>query len=171
MRAAVLSPESITSTFRCERFTCRHRQGGWSIVVSGSDDRSAWKEVGRYTGTDFPGRHEDGPGFTVPIEVPQPVQFPFLSRGVFRGRREVVGRGEVTLSDQGHEVHVAGPDVFSSAWMSAGSGEEWVSIDLGARVHVRSSGLVVDSARCRRNPSDFRGWRACGTYYRRCRIQ
>ena len=34
--------------------------------------------------------------------------------------------------DKGKEVRVAGPDIFSSAWMSAGSGEEWVSVDLGA---------------------------------------
>ncbi len=39
---------------------------------------------------------------------------------------------DVDLSDKGQPVYVAGPQVFSSAWMSAGSGEEWVAVDLGA---------------------------------------
>src|SRR6185437_3271610 len=38
---------------------------------------------------------------------------------------------ELALSDKGQPVRVAGPDVFSSAWMSAGTGEEWVYVDLG----------------------------------------
>ena len=107
--------------------------GGWSIVISGSDDRATWKEVGRFNGTEFPAQHESGPAFSEAIEFPAPVSFRSY-RVVFSGAGvrswEV---GEVTLLNHGHELKVAGPEVFSSAWMSAGSGEEWVSIDLGAR--------------------------------------
>ena len=39
---------------------------------------------------------------------------------------------ELALFDKGQRVRVAGPDLFASAWMSAGSGEEWVYVDLGA---------------------------------------
>ena len=42
------------------------------------------------------------------------------------------GVAELALFDKDQEVRVAGPDIFSSAWMSAGSGEEWVYVDLGA---------------------------------------
>jgi hypothetical protein len=107
--------------------------GGWSIVISGSDDRTAWKEVGRFSGTEFPGQDEDGPGFTEPIEFPMPVSFrsyrvEFAGAGV-----RSWGVGEVAFFDHGQQLHVSGPGVFSSAWMSAGGGEEWVSIDLGAQ--------------------------------------
>ncbi len=46
-----------------------------------------------------------------------------------------VGRwqvGEVTLFDKGVHVEVGGPYDFTSVWKSAGSGEEWVYVDLGA---------------------------------------
>jgi beta-galactosidase/beta-glucuronidase len=106
--------------------------GGWSIVVSGSNSHAEWEEVGRFTAATFPGAHEEGPGFTEPIQFPEPASYRSY-------RVEFSGAGvsswpvaEVALSNHGQEVHVAGPDVFSSAWMSAGSGEEWVSIDLGA---------------------------------------
>ena len=39
---------------------------------------------------------------------------------------------EVTLFGQGRRLELGGPYHFSSAWMSAGSGEEWVYVDLGA---------------------------------------
>jgi hypothetical protein len=40
---------------------------------------------------------------------------------------------EVALFDGNQRVEIGGPYHFSSAWMSAGSGEEWVYVDLGAR--------------------------------------
>jgi hypothetical protein len=39
---------------------------------------------------------------------------------------------EVSLFRAGRPVHVGGPHQFSSAWKSAGSGVEWVYVDLGA---------------------------------------
>lgn len=41
--------------------------------------------------------------------------------------------GELTFLYQGQQVHLGGPYEFSSAWMSAGSGEEWVYVDLGTK--------------------------------------
>lgn len=40
---------------------------------------------------------------------------------------------EVEFYNQGKRVQVGGPYDFTSAWMSAGLGEEWVYVDLGAR--------------------------------------
>ena len=41
--------------------------------------------------------------------------------------------GQVAFFHGNQRVQVGGPYSFTSAWMSAGSGEEWVYVDLGAR--------------------------------------
>ena len=41
--------------------------------------------------------------------------------------------GQVEFYKGAARVQVGGPYSFTSAWMSAGSGEEWVYVDLGAR--------------------------------------
>ena len=41
--------------------------------------------------------------------------------------------GQVEFYASGQRVQVGGPYSFTSAWMSAGSAEEWVAVDLGAR--------------------------------------
>jgi len=41
--------------------------------------------------------------------------------------------GQVEFYRGGQRVEIGGPYEFTSAWMSAGLGEEWVSVDLGAR--------------------------------------
>jgi hypothetical protein len=41
--------------------------------------------------------------------------------------------GEVSFWNGSERVHVGGPYQFTSAWMSAGGGEQWVSVDLGAK--------------------------------------
>ncbi|HEY3706395.1 MAG TPA: discoidin domain-containing protein [Terracidiphilus sp.] len=107
-------------------------QGGWTIVVAGSNDGAAWTEAGRFTGIDFPGRHESDPSFVEPVTFPVPVRYhsyrlTFSAAGIKKW-----GVADVTLSRRQQPVYVAGPLVFSSAWMSAGSAEEWVSVDLGA---------------------------------------
>ena len=41
--------------------------------------------------------------------------------------------GQVAFFKGDTRVEVGGPYSFTSAWMSAGSGTEWVYVDLGAR--------------------------------------
>jgi hypothetical protein len=43
------------------------------------------------------------------------------------------GAGQVEFYHGEKRVQIGGPYSFTSAWMSAGSGEEWVYVDLGAR--------------------------------------
>jgi len=105
---------------------------GWTYIVSGSDDHTSWTEVGRSTGTDWPGMNFSGPSFVQSIAFTAPVRYrdyrvQFSAEGV-----KTWGVAELATFDQGREVHVAGPEHFYSAWMSAGSGEEWVYVDLGA---------------------------------------
>ena len=40
---------------------------------------------------------------------------------------------EVAFYNKNQRVEIGGPYRFTSAWMSAGLGEEWVYVDLGAR--------------------------------------
>ena len=56
-------------------------------------------------------------------------------------------------------MHLGGPYDFTSAWMSAGAGEEWVYVDLGVEVPVRPRVAHLDPPR--------RGRRAAGLRRRR----
>lgn len=114
--------------------------GGWAIVVSGSDDKVNWKEVGRYTGIGFPGMHDSGPSFAEMIAFTAPAHFHSYRVAFSASSVHTWGVAELTPFDKDSEVRVAGPvplsnapEGFSSAWMSAGSGQEWVSVDLGAQ--------------------------------------
>jgi Exo-beta-D-glucosaminidase Ig-fold domain/Glycosyl hydrolases family 2/F5/8 type C domain/Glycosyl hydrolases family 2, sugar binding domain len=107
-------------------------QGGWTIVVAGSNDGSAWSEVGRFTGIDFAGKHDSAPSFVVPVVFPAAVRYRSYRLTFSAANVKKWGVADVDLSDSGQPVYVAGPQVFSSAWMSTGWGEEWVSVDLGA---------------------------------------
>ncbi len=49
--------------------------------------------------------------------------------------------GQVEFYHGEARVQIGGPYEFTSAWMSAGSGEEWVSVDLGARCAMDRVGL------------------------------
>ena len=106
--------------------------GGWTIVASGSDDRVNWKEVGRATGTLFPAMQDNGPSFVEPVAFAAPVRYRSYRIALSAPAIRTWGVAEVVLFDKQQELRVAGPEHFSSAWMSAGSGEEWVSVDLGA---------------------------------------
>jgi hypothetical protein len=105
---------------------------GWTYVVSGSDDQSKWTEVARSTGTNWPSMRDPGPSFVTSI--------PFTATAHYRSYRVELtadgvtqwGVAELAPFDKGQEVHVAGPFNFTSAWMSEGSGQEWVYVDLGA---------------------------------------
>ncbi len=107
--------------------TGQNQAAGWTCVVSGSEDGKIWKELGRATGTDSPGR-----------EVRPSVAFAGPSRSRFY-RVELAAASvtawrvaEVSLFDKARAVEAGGPHHFTSAWMSAGTGEEWVYVDLGA---------------------------------------
>ena len=109
---------------------------GWTYIVSGSDDHVTWKELGRSTGTDWPSMKLSGPSFMQSIPFNAPAQnrcyrVQFSAEGI-----KTWGVAELATFEKGQEVHVAGPYHFSSAWMSAlpsaGSGPEWVYVDLGA---------------------------------------
>ncbi len=106
--------------------------GGWTYIVSGSDDRVTWKELGRTTGTDWPSLNFSGPSFGQSIAFTAPSRNHSYRVQLVAPNLKSWGVAEVYLYDKDQEVHPAGPYNFSSAWMSAGSGEEWVYVDLAA---------------------------------------
>jgi len=105
---------------------------GWKYVVLGSDDQATWTEVGRSVGTEWPNMRVEGPSFSQTIAFAAPVHYRCYRVQVSAAGIKKWGVSELVLFDKGQEVRVAGPERFASAWMSAGSGEEWVYTDLGA---------------------------------------
>ena len=102
--------------------------GGWSFVVSGSDDGQSWQELGQTGGAGRP----MGPGFRPALQLSSPARSRFF-RLDFTGPAETRWNfSEVFLFNKGARVKIGGPYSFTSAWMSAGTGEEWVYVDLGA---------------------------------------
>jgi len=117
-----------------------------SLTVSVSGDGREWKESGKVTNpkreplTGYP------MGFARPGQVFQP-SIPLHSASQSRFYRiefEAVNAppmafflqwqvAEVAFYNQNQRVEIGGPYSFTSTWMSAGLGEEWVYVDLGSR--------------------------------------
>jgi beta-galactosidase/beta-glucuronidase len=106
----------------------------WTMTVQGSTDGQTWQELGRTTATETLSsasdidRKEIKASFALPaisanryyrvaVDAPQVDQW---------------GVGEIRFYQNNEQIHVGGPYSFTSAWMSSGSGEEWVYVDLGA---------------------------------------
>ena len=119
-----------------------------AYVAAGSDDGTTWQELGRYVPPPPPpqpaapatppaaGRGGAGRGSFTP---PPPVSIKFTAPSRHRflrltqeGTVTSWGIGDLAFYDHDSRVEVGGPYHFSSAWKSAGSGEEWVYVDLGA---------------------------------------
>ena len=115
------------------------KPAGWKMVVTGSDDGQSWTELGR---TELPGRPPAGfrgfamagtpaytPGTAVNFAAPAHSRRIRITLSADSASRWTIG--DVILRDKGARVEAGGPYHFTSAWMSAGSGEEWVYVDLG----------------------------------------
>jgi hypothetical protein len=99
----------------------------WTCSALGSDDGKAWTTLGRASGMSV-----SGGDIRPAIKLTHPSRHRYV-RVVFDDPRAVTWQiGEVGFAKGGSPVRVGGPHQFSSAWMSAGHGEEWVYVDLGA---------------------------------------
>ncbi len=108
--------------------------GAWTCIVLGSDDGANWTELGRTSGTEVPA----SPAWMQTHLLKTSIVFsaPAHNR-IYRlqidgpdvGRWQV---GDVTLFDKDKHLELGGPYDFTSVWKSAGAGEEWVYVDLGA---------------------------------------
>ncbi len=117
-----------------------------AFTVSVSDDGRVWKAVGTAQGPTPESPENYPPGLTEHAQLffPSiPLQQVGRSRfykvqcsyaGTTADGSDVLWQmGQVEFYHGATRVQVGGPYSFTSAWMSAGSGEEWVYVDLGAR--------------------------------------
>jgi len=114
----------------------------WEITVSGSSDGKNWEQSGVVSGDKLLGDSMTGwwrrispPNlrtFNYPIKLSTPLHFRFYRLNVNVPNARSWGIGEFGLFNKGTHAAIGGPYNFTSAWMSAGSQEEWVYVDLGA---------------------------------------
>ncbi|MBN2369862.1 MAG: discoidin domain-containing protein, partial [Vicinamibacteria bacterium] len=157
-----IDARALTSSWASEEWTC---------AVMGSEDGHAWTELGRTTGKDrlfssfLPG------GVTSVFRPSVTLKAPSRSRH-YRVLLEApnVARwriGEVLFFHGDKRLEIGGPYDFTSAWKSAGRGEEWVSVDLGTTcsfdrlafhwIHRAAEGAVQAS-------DDAESWRTLQTF-------
>jgi hypothetical protein len=98
----------------------RAQTEGWTCAVTASDDAQEWKELGRDSGK-----------CNVPFGAPARARFYRVALDAPSATTWRVA--EVAFFRENRRVEVAGPYHFTSAWMPAGKGEEWVYVDLGAQ--------------------------------------
>ena len=113
----------------------------WTCVLSGSADGQAWNELGRAWGMVHPGA-EIKPS----IALQKPSRSRFYRIDFETGRPLNWHIAELSFSQGKTPVHAGGPYEFSSVWMSAAAGEQWVSVDLGApciSIASRSTGFAA----------------------------
>ncbi len=117
-----------------------------SFAVSVSDDGREWRPAGNVTSPE-PARVSGYPqGFarsgqlflpSIPLSAVSQSRFYRIEFGIASAPPFEFGTqweiGELAFFRNDQRVEVGGPYDFTSAWMSGGLGEEWVSVDLGAR--------------------------------------
>jgi hypothetical protein len=103
----------------------------WAVVLSASADGKDWKELGRAYGMAHPTAEWKG-------SIAWPATLSNAARGRFyrfdfeSGRPVQWHVAEARFYHGQQRVRAGGPYDFTSAWRSAGAGNEWVSVDLGA---------------------------------------
>jgi beta-galactosidase/beta-glucuronidase len=102
--------------------------GGWALLVSGSDDGQSWMELGQVGGAERP----MAPGFRPIVQLSAPSRNRFVRLELTGPADTRWNLSEVFLFNKGERVKIGGPYSFTSAWMSSGTGEDWVYVDLGA---------------------------------------
>jgi hypothetical protein len=99
----------------------------WTFTVMASDDGTSWTSLGHASGM-----AKASGDFRPIVKLDSPSRHRYL-RVVFDDPRAATWQvSELNFSLGGQPVLVGGPHQFSSAWMAAGRGEEWVYVDLGA---------------------------------------
>ncbi len=96
----------------------------WTCTILGSDDGRAWNELVPAT--------ENSAAPKLSIAWNQRSRNRFYRFEFRAATARVWTIADIDLFYQNRKVEVAGPFNFTSAWMSASSGREWVYVDLGA---------------------------------------
>jgi len=134
VRIDLLGGEAAPEVDRVEVDARLNRNGAqgrsWTCIVSGSDDGLAWTELGRAPNPPRPAEGFRPSIAAVPFSAPSRSRFYRID---FEAESDLTWAvGDVSFFRQDQRLGIGGPYDFTSAWMSAGSGEEWVYVDLGA---------------------------------------
>ena len=120
------------------------------FAISVSEDGREWKTIGTASApkpastAGYPPDFSEPKHFftpSIPFDAPSRRRFYRIECSIssapetaIQGRDMTTWKlGEVAFFRGDNRVQVGGPYSFTSAWMSAGMGEEWVYVDLGAR--------------------------------------
>ncbi len=139
----------------------RQSTEGWSMAVKVSDDGQTWRDAGTESQATPPTRN-----FMVTVRLAAPVsaryfRVEFDSAAVTMWR---VGDVDFFLGDR--KVEAGGPHDFTSAWMPASSGEEWVYVDTGAPFAIERIQLAwirPAAAATLQVSDDAKNWKPAGT--------
>lgn len=109
----------------------------WAITAKALEPDGAWKPVGTTDGFARPSGE-----IHASLELNADLAGIRTLRLEFETGRPAQWRvGELAFFDGATPVQIAGPHHFTSAWKPLGSGEEWVSVDLGAESAVECAVL------------------------------
>ena len=104
----------------------------WDCYLKGSGDGSTWKELGHAEGLARPPALDLRPS----IRLAKAAHYRFYRVEFHSGRLLGWHVNELAFFDANRRVHIGGPYDFTSSWLSqtpgAGTGNEWVYVDLGA---------------------------------------
>ena len=146
------------------------------FTISSSEDGRTWQEVGSAASPAPTSTAGYPPDFCAPNHFFTPlIQLNAAARSRFyrvecsmgtRGALSAFGTswriGQVAFFKGDERVEIGGPYSFTSAWMSAGLGEEWVYVDLGARCefdHVKLHWIARASQGSLQVSDDAESWR------------
>jgi hypothetical protein len=115
------------------------KTNGWEFKILGSDDGTSWSELGRSSGRDCIGEEFrwffSRPGTRIlnqSISLKSPAHNHFYRVEFKAPNVQEWNVGGMELFNKNKPVEIAPSHTFTSTWMSAGIGEEWVYVDLGA---------------------------------------
>ncbi len=104
---------------------------GWTVTVKVSDDGLTWREAGSAASRDRPKQEFAASIPLSPAAAARWIRVELDAPSVAMWRV-----GEITPYLAGRRLLLSGPHSFASAWKSAGAGEEWVMVDLGAECAI-----------------------------------
>jgi len=115
----------------------------WEIALLGSDDGKRWEQLGQVHGDKLPGDTLTGwwrtyypqnlRAFNYAVKLGSSFRYQYYRLKLSSPNAKSWSIGEFGLSREVKRAPIGGPYDFRSAWMSAGSNEEWVYVDLGAK--------------------------------------
>jgi hypothetical protein len=119
------------------------KSDAWTVTVSGSDDGEQWNQLGTVRGTEnaqaprsdqggFQFGFGGGGLFNKTIKLSKPARHRFYRVALESRNTTTWNMSEIMFFGAGEQVRFGEPAPFTSAWMSAGVGEQWVYVDLGA---------------------------------------